>query len=191
MSDIEKLGIGNVITTHQEKDAIHIAIVPVVIGENMFPGTPIVLAEDFKETGRVIRAVDKLPIGVIDPFYYDEFREAQRAWLFLNPGSIISLRHEWTHPLLVDDETRNKSEKWLRDFCESHDCPRYETVMRAVQDDFDSDDDYGRSGYIDEDYLHFSGRDAHGKIPSEFWDHVEIVLGKRVDYKPKYFSCSC
>lgn len=37
------------------------------------------------------------------------------------------------------------------------------------------------------------GSDAHGSIPDHrrFWDLAEIVLGRRLDDRPQYFSCSC
>ena len=46
------------------------------------------------------------------------------------------------------------------------------------------------NGFEDE-YLFFSGSDAHGEIPAEFWMHVENVLGRKFENHPTYFSCSC
>jgi hypothetical protein len=77
---------------------------------------------------------------------------------------------------------REQSEKWLRAFCARSDCPSYERVLAEVADMSDS---------WDEEYLNFPGRSAHGEIPPEFWDHVEIVLGRPVVCQPKYFSCTC
>ena len=77
---------------------------------------------------------------------------------------------------------RGQSEKWLRAFCARSDCPSYERVLAEAADPSDLWDD---------EYLHFNGRGAHGEIPPEFWQHVEVVLGRSVENKPKYFSCSC
>jgi len=63
---------------------------------------------------------------------------------------------------------------------------------RAGSDDWDS-----RSGryedYGDGPYIFFSNMDAHGDIPNEFWDHVEIVLGRKIRPQERAvgFSCSC
>jgi hypothetical protein len=88
------------------------------------------------------------------------------------PAAIMQVR--W-------DRARSQSEAWLRAFCARSDCPNYERVLAEAADPSDSD----------EEYLHFLGGSAHGEIPPEFWDHVEIVLGRPVERKPKYFSCSC
>lgn len=89
------------------------------------------------------------------------------------PAGIIASRRE---------VRRKQSEVWLRAFCDRSDCPSYERVLAEAADP---------SGSWDDEYLHFTGRDAHGEIPPEFWDHVEVVLGRPVENKPKYFSCSC
>lgn len=187
MSDIEKLGIGNVIFSHQEKDAIHVAIIPIILGEDMLPGTPINMVDGlaYKEESE--------PIGVIDPFIQGSIRKGDKVWLFLNPGSIFSLRHDWAHPAFIDDAVKKRSEDWLRNFCDTHDCPDYDTLMQGIQGKFPFfEEEYYRSGgAIDGEYLHFNGVGAHGQIPDEFWQHVEIVLGRKPPFRPKYFSCSC
>lgn len=90
---------------------------------------------------------------------------------------------------------RAESETWLRDFCAGHDCPDYETVMMAIREQNHpprgmAGEEYVNSRY-DEEYLHFDGLDAHDSIPSEFWDHVAVVLGHPPRYRPSSFSCSC
>ena len=76
------------------------------------------------------------------------------------------------------------SEKWLRDYCETHDAPPYDSFVKTAVDYVDSGSD--------EEYLHFDGQDAHGDIPPELWTHLENVTGRRLDgEKPKYFSCAC
>ena len=45
----------------------------------------------------------------------------------------------------------------------------------------------------DSEAMHFSGIDAHGSIPPEFWEHVENVIDRKVgpNERPEYFSCAC
>jgi len=110
-------------------------------------------------------------------------------WMVLRPRLITSLRHVWTHPDLPDEPgvaaeqdapDKVASEKWLRHFCATADCPSYEAVIgRLIDEDVDG-----------EEYLHF-GTDAHGEIPAEFWKHVEIVTGRKFSNPPTYFSCAC
>lgn len=85
---------------------------------------------------------------------------------------------------------------WLKEFPRSHDCPDYETLINAAtgnHNDNDMGDGYYYSKISDWDssYLHFNGSDAHGEIPDEFWEKVELLSGKRISDRPNYFSCSC
>lgn len=71
----------------------------------------------------------------------------------------------------------------MRDYIANSDCPDYYTVIaKALNNDS-----------WDDDYLHFSGQDAHGEIAPEFWDHLEIVSGQKIprEQRATYFSCSC
>lgn len=91
---------------------------------------------------------------------------------------------------------KQASEDWLRGFCAMSNCPDYDRVVAAALGDHHlNDDGYGHSGVQnyggDEWYLHFNGSDAHGEIPPEFWDHLEIVTGRKAPQRAKYFSCSC
>ena len=75
-----------------QRDAVHIAIVPVVAGEKLFPGQDVGIVGD-SLVGRSAH-----PIGIVDPFLKRSVQPNERCWLLLYPGSITSLRHDWTHP---------------------------------------------------------------------------------------------
>lgn len=174
-----------------QRDAVHIAVVPVVAAARISPGERVgVVIGDASGTiyARPERAT---AVGIADPFLDAAVEKGQTFWLFLFQGQVTTLRHEWTHPAFpavkhVDPESVSKeaSEKWLRDFCDKSDCPRYETVLARVLDgDF-------RSNW-DESYFHFDGQDAHADIPAEFWRHMSVVTGKTFESPPTSFSCSC
>lgn len=74
------------------RDAVHIAVAPVVAAERLQPGQHVGLLDD----GRVC-ANDKA-IGIVDPFLVDAVLPGQRLWLFLYPGTVTSFSHVWTHP---------------------------------------------------------------------------------------------
>lgn len=168
--------LGNIIESGG-RDAIHLAVEPVIAAEDLYPGQHVGLGND----GATTNGVKKL--GIVDPFILGIIPKGKMFWLIVYPRTITSLRHVWEHPDFVDAKIDHSesSEKWLRDFCENNDCPSYETVVGLVK--------YNR-GYFDE-YLHFNGDDAHGEIPSEFWDHMENVVGFKIEKRPTYFSCSC
>lgn len=96
MSDHTKLQIGEIITTPQKREAIHVAVYPMVAEEQLFPGQRIGIIDD-RATTRT-----ETIIGVVDPFLRTSVGPGQRFWLFLYPGTVKDLRHEWSHPVLDD-----------------------------------------------------------------------------------------
>ncbi len=192
MSDTLKLG--QVIDGEAQRDAVHVAVAPVVAAHILTPGEHVGFVDaDQQQVGRVVNR-----LGIVDPYLKDAVMPGQRFWLFLYPQTITSLRHDWTHPafeaeLKQPEPTKAISEAWLRRFCESADCPGYESVMAALVADLPSPDPtyYDSGSRITHEYLHFNGRDAHGEIPLEFWEHAEIVLGRKFSKRPGGFSCSC
>lgn len=93
-NEANKLGLGQIITTEQNRDAIHVAIAPVVAAETLMPGTHVGIDSEGKAS------IHATKIGAVDPFMPCEVMAGQGFWLFLFPGTISSLRHEWTHPAL-------------------------------------------------------------------------------------------
>jgi len=79
----------------RRRDAIHIAVAPVMAAGILVPGQHV----GFVEEGNVERVGPcENNIGVVDPFLKEDVQPCQRFWLFLYPGTITGLRHIWTHP---------------------------------------------------------------------------------------------
>jgi hypothetical protein len=74
------------------RDAIHIAIIPVIASGELRPGQHVGPLPDDRF------GVVERPIGVVDPFLRGPVKDGERFWLCLYPYSITSLRHVWTHP---------------------------------------------------------------------------------------------
>ena len=185
----------------QKRDAIHLAVEPVVAGERMGPGDHITVINGV--AWRADKDDEDKPLGIVDPFLPRAVRKGERFWFVMYPRMVHSLRHVWTHPAFTDEpvvaesesdaptSTKVKqslgaqiaeSERWLRDFCDRSHCPDYDTVMAVIA---------ANSTAFDSDYLHIYDHDASGEIPAEFWDHAEIVLGRKIAKRPSWFSCSC
>lgn len=183
--------LGTIITPNEKRDAIHLAVIPAEASEVLFPSQSITY-ENGKARG------DNKGIGIVDPFLSAPVQLGQTFWMVLRPRLITSLRHVWTHPALPDElpaqevvaPDKAASEAWLRDFCEKADCPGYEATIAAALGSW-SDAEGDCYGSNDGEYIHFSGTDAHGEIPPEFWTHLEIVTGQKIASRPTYFSCSC
>ena len=181
--------LGTIIDATAKRDAIHIAVIPLPAAHKLFPGQDVGVV-DGQATAKTEAA------GIVDPFLKAPVQTGEWFWMFLYPRTITSLRHVWSHPAFTDEpqpitspptthgNSKAAAEKWLRDFVSTADCPSYEEVLGAA---------VAHPMTWDQEYLHFSGHDAHGEIPAEFWDHVEVVTGKRIEIasRAKFFSCGC
>lgn len=170
------------------RDAVHVAVLSVVASEIMYPGQDIGIKPMALQNNEYIAYGDAEPfIGIVDPFIKVVVQKGERFWMYLYPRTITGLSHQWTHPAFEGTTgiysrpgDRLASEKWLRDFCDRTSGPSYHTLMDAIE-----------NGQMDGDYLSIYGSDAHGEIPDELWDHVEVVTGRKITNRPEYFSCSC
>lgn len=180
--------LGTIIDATQKRDAIHLAVDPVIAGERLAPGEHIVVKDG------VAHGCDAgKGLGIVDPFLLRDVMKGERCWFVMYPRQVRSLRHVWSHPAFpdepiagatLDDPARSKaaSEKWLREFANETDgAPGYETMIASAVEH----QNYGG------DYIIIQGSDAHCDIPPEFWNHVENVTGKKMTRRAGHFSCSC
>jgi hypothetical protein len=82
----------------RRRDAVHVAIAPVVAATELAPGQHVgfVREGDTETVGE-----SAAPVGVVDPFLTEPVRPGQRFWLCLYPNTVTGLRHIWTHPAFV------------------------------------------------------------------------------------------
>lgn len=170
MSDLK---LGQIITTPQHRDAIHIAVAPMKAGEHLTVGQRVCIAD-----GKAVGEVRGAAIGIVDPFLIGNVRTGQTFWLFLFPNTVTGLRHEWTHPAFEAESVNVKaeSEKWLKLFCIEHEGLNYGDMIEQLQIE---------GGYTVQQGSE-SARDE-GVTP-EFAHHFRIVTGSDV---LGHFSCSC
>lgn len=88
MTDQTTALIGTILPAGVGRDAVHIAVAPAVAKSRMIPGQSV--AADGSGFGT--------QVGIVDPFLPAPVEIGQRFFIFLKPGTITSLRHEWTHP---------------------------------------------------------------------------------------------
>lgn len=91
MSDANNLGLGQIILGAAERNAIHVPIAPIVAAEKLYPGQSVDISE-----GKAVASTGA--VGIVDPFLKSPVFVGQRFWLFMLPGSVTDLRHEWSHP---------------------------------------------------------------------------------------------
>lgn len=183
MSD--KLNIGQIIEGEAERDATHIALAPVVAGKRLSPGAHI----GFRPDGRAYDTKDVEFIGVVDPFLTRDVTHLQKFWMFLYPGTIKGLRHEWSHPAFNPSGSPKTpvadAEKWLKDYA-----VHMNVYASSPEDAWRTLKDGLNRGEIFAD-----GSDLHGlselRDAEEFFRNAEIFLGRKLDPETFEYSCSC
>lgn len=205
--------LGTIIGEGAGRDAIHLAVEPVIASERLLAGQDVYLLPD----GRAAKGKDNA-VGIVDPFLKESVKPGEKFWLVVYPRQITSLRHVWSHPAFpeelhpefheeildseiteaekekarhVAERLTNSGERWLRNWCNTNDGLNYEEFIEVVKNgSWDSEDgEYGAT--INGEYISVGGKDASGSIPDEVWEHVEAVTGKKQEVRPSYFSCSC
>lgn len=97
---VKEARLGELITepgAQNQRDAIHIAVVPIVASSGLDPGQHIGVLSDGT------RSSQHGPfVGIVDPFLKQTVHPGETFWAFLYQGQVTTLRHEWTHPAFPD-----------------------------------------------------------------------------------------
>jgi len=87
------------------REATHVALLPVIATEDLFPGQRVV----FMPGGYpYVKGTLDITVwtGIVDPFLTKNVKEGERFYLWMRPGSVNSLRHNWSHPAVPDDDVQ-------------------------------------------------------------------------------------
>lgn len=166
------------------------AVAPVEAAMRLSPGMNVGLDDQGRATNRT-----KKPIGVVDPFLKQPADKGEKVWLFLYPGTIKSLRHEWEHPAFAgvpalqftpDERRKAASRDWMMDWAVRH-------MQREL-----SDYGYTKTPEGCYDFAIQAGHDmsvgpcedSRDYIDETWWDHWETLTGEK-GQRGEYFSCGC
>ncbi len=188
--------LGTILTGNEKRDAIHLAVIPVVAGQTLAAGADVYIGADGKAYHLQMVSKAYNYVGIVDPFLVSEddqlpVKAGDRFWLVIYPRKITSLRHVWEHPAFPDEEsTVARSAESI-----SSAQMRLESVAReAGYDDLDEllrvIDEESKYGYISAAF----GHEPDTRLDEHFWRDWSIVTGKPVpdpDTRASYFSCSC
>jgi len=168
------------------RDAIHIAVCPVIAGEDLKSGN--IIALDNGGNVAHLSTISNKAIGIVDPYLGDVvINKSERFWCFLFPRTIISLRHVWEHPDFPSEvipelslETK-KSQDWMNKYSEELGFSVEKILSRTT--------DWIKKGETWSEGDTFEMKE----LPDEFWTHYEILTGIKVskDKKENFFRCSC
>lgn len=196
--------LGTIIDEHQKRDAIHLAVEPVIAGEELRPGAHI-----YVKGGYAYAAydTDDTPpaLGIVDPFLDRPVRNGERFWFVMFPRLVHSLRHVWSHPDFPDEseikkETLNqavevlKSVDWMTKLARE--------IPKHIPDDLDEPDQFftydelmqAAKDYLDKDeWFCIYGTEYYLENPVEFWKHYQTITGRTVpgEQQGTFFRCTC
>lgn len=180
MSDVQ---LGMLAPDNADRDATHVAVVPMIAAVEMPPGTHCGLVSE----GRVSPDVDKHKlIGIVDPFLKRNVRMGQRFFLCLYPRTVVGLRHHYIHPGL-DGDTPATSKNWIERWAASEHI-EYDQLMAHARKWVSTHD-----GKYSGEYWCDGGRFEGQSLPAEFWDHYDRVLSTNTPKvkRGSFFTCSC
>jgi len=194
--------LGQLIKEPVERDAVHIAVIPVQAGDDhIIPGEPLKFAWGSRSV--VLRCTDYDPenaVGVADPFLFTrpnkegpitishpDYREIDERptsirkgdwfWMFLLPGSVTGMRHHY-YCAAIDTPPRmpvNEHEDWLREFAQRWNFDYDEMISAATSP---KPPEEPKSLWDAQDYICARGQDLHsaGELGDDlrlFWEHIE------------------
>lgn len=91
--------LGKLISGDANRDAVHVAVAPVIAAQDLNPGTHIGFVQD---DNMYVGTCDK-SIGIVDPFLAHGIKKGSKFWMFLYPQTTTSLSHYWEHPAFKDE----------------------------------------------------------------------------------------
>jgi hypothetical protein len=179
-----------------ERDAIHIAIMPVIVDDDyMAPGSEVKFVPGSKDTVRCVTNYSEQGIGIIDPYinrFNGVLRKGDKVWLFLRPNSVTGMRHHWKHPGIDDQEViTNQSEIWLLNFADRYGMA-FDEMVQIAKDGTDNAEggDCIVANAVD---IH-SAEDLDAGDYDLFWTHMEAFTNMKFDdahRKRVGWSCTC
>jgi hypothetical protein len=193
MSEVK---LGRILTDDKgTKDAIHIAVIPLIAGEDLRSGEKIKLKFNSENIALSADYDEQNAFGIVDPFLINEDRyveKGQRFYGLLFPGTVTGMRHEWQHPIFnAPKKEICEHEAWIRNFCDEWNFD-YDELIRVALSDEDYKETYGR-------YIVSHGHDLHhrnelGPDHDLFWEHLEALTNKKFNQDHRDgmgWSCTC
>lgn len=183
MSDAQ-VWLGKLAPKDAERDATHVAVVPMIATEELGPGEHVGLVDDNdkKKAGTDTRQL----IGIVDPFLAAKVKPGQLFYLCLYPRTVTGLRHVYVHPVL-DGDSAAISKDWIAKWGASQGIQYEDLMFHAKMWVETHDGKYGGEYWVE------GGRFEGQTLPAVFWEHYDRVSGTNTpeNMRRPFFSCSC
>ncbi len=168
--------LGELITGHAIRDAVHVACAPMTADCDLAPGEHVgIVCEGFAGKCEPF-------VGIVDPFLKSEVRVGQIFWLVLYPKTVTSLKHVWEHPAFQDAPKDSKlAEQWVTEFAARWGYS-FDDFMEGARGYYangtELDDDFKQLDVSDEDW-------------NTFWEHFHTLTGQSIVGREKEFVRCC
>jgi hypothetical protein len=194
--------IGQLAPAEAQRDAIHIAVLPVTCDERLYPGDRVTLVPGSADVVRETADDADPGLGIVDPFLSRRgVRPGERFFVFLLPNTVTGMRHHWSHPAFDSAEPapapapvtpsraptpqeRREAEEWLRKFADRWGMD-YHSMRRAAEDGDDFITAHGRD---------FHGPENEGGEDADFWHYLQVATGRSFSEAHRQgitWTCSC
>ena len=179
--------IGKLLVGTEERDAIHIAVMPLIAAEKLTAGEHVGLTKN----GQAHTQYQPF-IGIVDPYLTETVEPGRTFYVFMYPNTVTGLRHHWQHPAFADHIEVNEglAKAWLQQFAAKWEFDF--DHMIAVAADPDSEGRWGA-------YITAYGHDLHsaGELGADhelFWHYMSVLTGKT--FSPEHreriaWGCTC
>jgi hypothetical protein len=187
---MEQPKLGSFASAMSKRDAIHIAILPAILRHDMYGGDDV----EIKIINGEICAMgtsdtNNKPQGIVDPWLFrngNSLPAGTRAFILLDPGTITSLRHEWTHPGIPNAPPADKLASMLTigRLAEKLGGFSAEDVIHQAEKAIRKGDDYVCMGNDLSNWL-------DNQEVDEFWEHFTAITGQARPAGMNGFTCAC
>jgi len=171
------------------RDAIHIAVAPLVAGMLLKPGQPVYIIDRSTEGKLLAWSVFNMDsaIGIVDPFLTEDVQKGQVFWLCLKPNSITSLKHVWTHPSFVASPLKENVKTVSKDFKTCSDkqaleaqlvLDPYDAITRKAYADWLEENGYIEDSVIQREWT-YEKQTAEDEL-REFATKLEVSFAKLI-----------
>jgi len=187
--------LGQLIDQNAGRDAVHVALAPVVAYERLLPGEHIGFVDPLDTTlAGSANSCDKT-LGIVDPYLRKAVSKGERFFMCLYPQTTTGLRHVWTHPAFPEgppkvamvDDAKTAAVKRITEIAEmlGDDFGTYDELMNHVQACIKGGDHFVEYGT---EHL----RDTWYGVEDEFWKCFETITGQKKPIEHvAIFCCSC
>lgn len=183
--------LGTIHTKDEARDAVHLAVYQVTLGENIKAGSELVIQDGLAYKARK----GEKSLGILDPFLVGNIKADSKVWLILHPGMITSLRHVWEHSDF--DTPLNELKRFNNEPTDADlDNDAYNLIANkadALEISYEDLIEYAKN-YLETGHYYNGGSEAEGfYLGEDFWDAFEKVTKINVpsDERGNFISCSC